>query len=311
MTSSVRRPELQLGRAARWVASLVLALASGASQQAAVQPVAFDVASVKVNPARDGDRDGNVTASQLRMTYVTLRDLIHFAYVRPNGNLRSDAEVIGGPVWLASSHFDVVATVSGMPAGLDTANTAAGAVTQSENSAINRVRQMMQTLLADRFKLAVHHEMREFPVYELAFARRDRSPGGQLRKVGVNCAELRQRALANLAAELGAPCGGFRRLMPGHFEGHGVSMELLADLLEGIVDRNVTDRTGVGGVFDVDLQFVPDQFQRRDATDDAPASVSGPSIFTAVREQLGLALNSSRGMVDVLVIDRAQMPTPD
>ena len=290
---------------------LGLALAFGASQQAAVQPVAFDVASVKVNTARDGDRHGTVTASQLRMTYVTLQDLIHFAYIRANGNLRSDAEVVGGPAWIASSHFDVVATVTGMPAGLDAANTAAGAITQSEHSALNRVRLMMQTLLADRFKLAVHHEMREFPVYELAFVRRDRSPGGQLRRVGIDCAGLRQRAPANVEAEPSAPCGGFRRLMPGHFEGHGVSMELLGDLLEGIVDRNVTDGTGVSGVFDVDLQFVPDQLQRREATDATPASVNGPSIFTAVREQLGLALNASRGMVDVLVIDVAERPTPD
>ena len=98
--------------------------------------------------------------------------------------------------------------------------------------------------------------------------------------------------------------------MPGHFEGHAVSGELLADLLEGIVGRNVTDRTGLAGVFDVDLQFVPEQVRPRDPTD-TPANVDGPSIFTAVREQLGLALNASRTMVDVLVIDRAQMPTPD
>ena len=104
---------------------LVLALASGTPEKVATQPVAFEVASVKLNTARDGDRDGDVTASQLRMRFVTLRDLIHFAYARDNGNLRSDAEVVGGPGWIASSHFDIVATVSGMPAGLDAANTAA------------------------------------------------------------------------------------------------------------------------------------------------------------------------------------------
>jgi len=273
----------------------------------AVQPLAFEVASVKLNPARDGDRDVSLTASQLRLTYATVRDLIHFAYTRSNGNLRSTAEVVGGPTWLDSSHFDIVATVSAMPATLDAANTAAGAASSAENTAIARVRQMMQTLLADRFKLAVRHEMRELPVYELAFARTDRSPGRQLQKVDVNCAALRQPAAS---PPQDTPCGGFRRSMPGHVEGHGVSMILIATLLEGIVQRNVTDRTGLTGVFDLDLQFVPDQLRPQDATD-APATGDGPSIFTAVREQLGLTLNASRGMVDVLVIDRATMPIPD
>jgi uncharacterized protein (TIGR03435 family) len=297
--------------ATRSALALAVALATGAQRPTvAVQPVAFEVASVKLNPSPDGERDVSLTASQLRLKYATGRDLIQFAYLRSNGNLRGDAEVLGGPGWLGSSHFDIVATVSNMPGALDAANTAAGATTVGENTAIDRVRLMMQTLLADRFKLVVRHEMRDLPVYELAFARTDRTLGRQFRKVEVNCAALRQSAGAGAADTPVAPCGGLRRVARGHFQGHAVSVGLLAGLLEGIVQRNVVDRTALPGVFDVDLQFVADPLRPADPTD-ALAAGDGPSIFTAVREQLGLALNASRAMVDVLVIDRAEAPTPD
>jgi uncharacterized protein (TIGR03435 family) len=288
-----------------------LLVAGTLSMEPVAQSLAFEAASVKPNVARDGERDGNIAGTRFRLTYATLGDLIHFSHTRPDGNLRNEAEVVGGPSWLHSDRFDIVATTSGMPVGLDAADTAAGAVTSSELGAIDRLRQMMRTLLADRFKLAVHHEMREIRIYELVMVRGDRTPGRRLRKVDVNCAEERQRPLSQRAAEPDAvPCGGFRRVAPGHHQGHGVSVELLADLLEGVTERNVVDRTGLTGVFDIDLEFTPYQPQPRDAAD-APIDQGGPSIFTAVREQLGLSLQPARGMVDVLVIDHAERPGPD
>ena len=88
-------------------------------------------------------------------------------------------------------------------------------------------------------------------------------------------------------------------------------MDLITNLLEGVVQRNVVDRTGLTGVFDIDLEFTPDQPQPRGAADAPLADLNGPSIFTAVREQLGLRLEPARGRVDVLVVDRAKKPTPD
>jgi uncharacterized protein (TIGR03435 family) len=238
---------------------------------------------------------------------------VQFAYQRPNGALRGDDEIAGGPSWIKSDHFDVMATLSDMPAGLDAANTAAGATTPGEMTAIDRVRLMMQKLLADRFKLTVHHESRELPVFALAMARNDRATGPQLRRVDVDCATLRQRAAPSAPQDVQElPCGGFRRLAPGHHAGRAVPWWLIVEFLEGTVDRNVIDRTGLTGAFDVELQWAPMQPQRPDAAEPAPpVDPGGPSIFAAVREQLGLRLEASRGMVDVLLIDRAEKPTPD
>jgi uncharacterized protein (TIGR03435 family) len=272
------------------------------------QPIAFDVASVKPNVSRDAERDATLTTSRLRLGYVTLRDLVLFAYQRPNGNLRSDAEVSGGPRWMDSDHFDIVAAMSGMPVGLDGVNTAAGAATASETSGIDRVRAMMRTLLADRFKLAAHHELREVPVYELVMARSDRAPGRQLHRVDIDCAARRQSK--GSPESTGRPCGGFRQISPGHYEGGAVPMQLVADLLEGVVQRNVVDRTNLTGVFDVELRFAPEQLRSPDPANPLSADLA-PSIFTAVREQLGLRLSPTRAKVDVLIIDRAERPTPD
>jgi uncharacterized protein (TIGR03435 family) len=132
--------------------------------------------------------------------------------------------------------------------------------------------------------------------------RNDGKLGPQLKKVDVDCVAQRGGG--------GAPCGGFRTMGPGHILGHGVTTSLLALFLEAPVSRRVFDRTALQGTFDVDLQYTPDRLQR--AGPGAPATdPAGVSVFTAVREQLGLKLESTKGPVDVLVIDRAEKPTAD
>ncbi len=100
-------------------------------------------------------------------------------------------------------------------------------------------------------------------------------------------------------------CGGFRTVGPGHFVGGGLTLPLLAQFLETAVSRHVVDRTGQQGMFDVELQYAPDRPER--ATNDP----SGLSVFTAVREQLGLKLESRKSPVDVLGVDHVEKPTPD
>jgi uncharacterized protein (TIGR03435 family) len=286
----------------------LLALARPHGQVSPPSPPAFvfETASVKPNPSRDGRRDANLAGGRFVMTYTTLRELITFAYPRRDGHLRYELEITGGPAWINADHFDVIAKGDGPGLGFDAANSGAGAATSSEISAVDRVRAMVRALLADRFKLTTHNELRDLPVYELRTDRSNGQLGPQLKKVDVDCVALSTSG----APASNAPCGGFRTVGPGHTLAHGVTMSMVAMFLEAPVSRNVFDRTGLQGTFDLDLQFTPDRIDRRGA--EAPAAdPNGVSVFTAVREQLGLKLESTKAPVDVLVIDRAEKPEPD
>ena len=277
----------------------------------------FEAASVKPNESRGGQRS-SLAGGRLVLTYSTLRELITVAYERQDGRVRSESEITGGPSWMNADHFDVVAKAPAGPGlGIDAGNTGAGAATSAELAAIVRVRRMLRTLLADRFKLTVHSELRDLSVYELQMDRSDRRFGPQLKKVDVDCVALRASGSIDSRG-----CGGFRATGPGHIVGHAVTMSTLAVFLEPAASRNVLDRTGLQGSFDVDLQWTPDQLRDFKASADSPPGTlprvngvpfdpSGPSIFSAVREQLGLKLESTKAPVDVLVIDRAEKPTPD
>ena len=242
------------------------------------QAPAFDTASVKPNPSRTCDRDGNLAGGRFVMTCSTLRDLIVFAYPRQDGRVRIDAEITGGPSWINSDRFDVIAKApAGQGVGVDAANTSGGGATPAVLSAIEGIRRMAQALLTDRFTLTAHHESRPLAAYEL---RIDRAPGRQLKKVD-------------------ATPRGFQTLGPGHFVGNAVTLPMLAQFLEMSVSRNVFDRTGLQGTFNLELQYAPEN------------DTNGVSIFTALKEQLGLKLDSVKAPIDVLVIDHADKPTPD
>jgi uncharacterized protein (TIGR03435 family) len=201
-----------------------------------------------------------------------------------------------------AEHFDVVAKPpEGQGLGFDAGNTGGGAATAAAVSGVDRIRAMERALLADRFKLSTHNERRDLDVYELRTDRNDGRFGPQLKKVDVDCASQRGG---------GPPCGGFRTIGPGHIVGHAVAMSLFVQFLEMPVSRSVFDRTGLQGSFDVELQYTPDRLPLRGP--EAPATdANGVSVFTALREQLGLKLESTKAPIDVLVIDRAEKPTPD
>ena len=262
--------------------------------------LAFEAASVKPNKSPNCDRDGTLAGGRFVMSCATLHELIVVAYPRQDGRSRFDTEITGGPSWLNADHFDVVAKAP-EGQGVGTAGSNAGAATAAELSAAGRMRQMVQALLVDRFKFAVHHELRDLAVYELRVDRNDGTLGPQLKKVDVDCVAQRGR---------GTFCGGFRTLGPGHIVAHGVPMSLLTTFLESPVSRNVLDRTGLQGNFDLELQYMPERLQIRGPAPPA-TDPNGVSVFTAVREQLGLKLESTKAPVDVLVIDHAEQPTPD
>jgi uncharacterized protein (TIGR03435 family) len=261
---------------------LAVTLASAATTASAqsAAAAAFEVASVRRNTSgstrSDWDREPGGGVKEIN---VTLRHLIRGAY-----SLR-DAQITGGPSWLDTDRFDVVAKA---PAGTDPRHIDA----------------MMRALLAERFQLVAHVEQREQPVYELVRAEIDGAPGPRLRS-RPDCANRQ----AGVDAQGKNPCGGFL-FGPGRLTIRGMDIGAVASHLSD--ERIVIDRTGLQGDFDIDLEWTPDQMPRTDAAlpPDVPRPrPDGASLVTALREQLGLRLQPSRALVEVLVIDRIEQPT--
>jgi uncharacterized protein (TIGR03435 family) len=266
------------------------ALALG--QQPATLPT-FDVASIKPNRSADIGSYFGAPRGQLTATNVTLWELVRNAY-RLQG-----FQIVGGPEWLLADRFDVVAKPAGEPA--------------PEQLAL-----MVQALLAERFRLAVHRETRELPVYELRLAAQAGVRAAGLQPSTTDCAAITARGGG--APPSAPPPAGVRpacgiRTQPGRMIAGGVTMARLAGTLSVFAGRIVIDRTGLEGGYDFDLAWTPDRVsQEAPPPGVAPlpaADPNGPSLFTALTEQLGLKLESGRGPVEVLVIDHAERPTPD
>ena len=246
------------------------------------QEPSFEVASVRVNTS--GSPISRMAAptgtGRFEVTNAPVRMLILNAYGLPGFQLT------GGPSWIDSVRVDVVAR-------------AATTVTRDEIS------RMVRGLLAERFNLAVHREQREMPVYSLVVARDDRRLGPRLHASTTDCAIA--TAAGGAAPQL--PSGQLlctTRMSPASINAGGMTMARLAQTLSGIVGRVVTDETTLLGTYDLQLTFAPEQPPPPGAS--TPANPDAPSIFAALQEQLGLKLNTRRGMVDVLVIDRVDPP---
>jgi uncharacterized protein (TIGR03435 family) len=261
--------------------------------QSALNAPVFEVTSVK--PSKPGSRLRFVPGSPGRftMTNVSVRTLVQNAY-----QLLQDAQVVGGPNWLTSERFDVVAKAAGNPSP-------------------DEMALMLRALLAERFKLVAHTETRELPMYALVLARRDRKLGERIRPTAVDCSKVRDNANGRLTNPSQVDdrmfCG--IRFSPGNVVAGGISLSQLGERLAPFVDRAVVDRTGLAARFDLNLEWTPDQWRtaqvQNDGLQPAPTNPGGPSLFTAVQEQLGLKLESARGPVDVLVIDSVSQPLPD
>ena len=266
----------------------------------------FEVATVKLNKSGDNRIGiGFAPGGRFRATNVPLRELIAAAY--GESQPLAAFQITGGPKWIETDRFDVVGKAPGDPQ-------------PGPNGPPPVMFAMMRNLLADRFKLTAHRETKEFPIYALVPARADGKLGPQLRPASTDCAALMAATRARGGPPPQAPgermpCG--MRLFPGNLSGGGTSMAQLANVLARFVNRTVVDRTGLTGNYDVDLQWTPDQMPqgRGDLPPGAPqlppVDPNGPSIFTAVQEQLGLKLDAARGPVQVLVIDRVERPTED
>lgn len=254
----------------------------------------FDVASVRPNKSGDGPFVIVGLSNQIRTlngrftaTNVTVQLLIQSAYQMPL------VRVVGGPAWLASERFDIAAKAP-------------------DHSSPAVMRSMVRGLLSERFRLRVHTQKRESSVYTLTMARRDGRLGPRLRQSDSDCiAAANSPSLATPTIpnpNAPAPCGnGGGR--PGFIRGRGLALSYLAFSLTQSVGRVVIDQTNLTGYYDYELQWTPEG--PSDARSDTPNAGTGASLFTALQEQLGLQLNSGHAPIDVLVIDRAEKPSPN
>jgi len=274
-------------RASAAIAFLLSTLAAFA--QSGPQP-AFEAASIKVNKSGEvGGRFGGRTG-QIVVTNYTLRDIIRNAY----GLQRY--QIVGGPDWQAQDRFDITAKA---PEGTPQAQMLA----------------MMQALLADRFRLRTHRETRDLPIYALIVARSDRRLGPKMQPAGFDCGAL---AAARSRGENPPPpppvgerpaCGA--QATPGRLMVGGYAMSDFARNLAGFAGRPIVDRTGLSGTYDFELLWTPDEPPPAGVTLPPWYDPNGPSLVTAVQEQLGLKLDATTGPVDVLVIDGAERPSED
>ncbi|MGH8123257.1 MAG: TIGR03435 family protein, partial [Rudaea sp.] len=258
--------------------------------QAPTPAPAFEVASVKQNTSGSIIADQNFANGRYTATNLSVFALIAIAYA-PMPRSR----ISGGPGWINADHFDVLAKTDG-------------------NASQGQLPAMLRSLLAERFKFAAHTEKRDADVYDLTVARNGQLGSG-LRHSTANCTPVDAPPATGQATVARCPAGTY----PGRIAATAITLPMLARLLMPWVDqREVRDHTGLDGRFDVELSFTPDRAPRLppNAPDDLRRAVeaidpNGPSLFTAVQEQLGLKLESTKAPVEVLVIDHVEHPTPD
>lgn len=247
----------------------------------AIAPLSFEVSTIKQNKSgssgsSSNSRDGRFTASN-----TTLKNVLQYqAYGIP------ESRILGGPPWIGSQRFDIEAKTD--------------SAVLERLQALNRdqrrleTRAMFQQLLADRFKLAAHWETRDLPIYALVVQKKGPSLSPSKEPEGHS---------GTSASD-------------GRFTAKGLTLGQLADALTQELSRElgrvVIDKTGVQGRYDFALKWTPETGAPlvNNGTDaSAPPPDTGPSIFTAIQEQLGLKLESAKGPVQVLVIDHVEMPS--
>ena len=259
----------------------------------------YEAASVKPNKSGvQGSSIRRFPGGRLQATNMPLRALITFAYQLQPFQLVED------PGWIRNETFDIVAKMEGDPPPV------------MPGSGPDPHMVAMRTLLAERFNLAVHRETRQMDIYELVLARPDGKLGPALKPTTQDCAAM-------LAAARGGPppgpapgpnspvvCG--MRGLPGRLVAGAMPMALLASNLSGQVQRIVIDRTGLSGGWDFEITFAPERPLNPPPGVEFPAAdPNAPSLFTAMQEQLGLKLQSTKGPVEVLVVERVEQPISD
>lgn len=268
----------------------------------------FDVASVKPNKSNDEPQSnfplgpGDVyvpSGGYFSATNYSLFSYILFAY-KITGH-QMDALQSQLPGWVLTDRFDIQARVKGNPTK-------------------DQMRLMMQSLLADRFKLAAHHETRQVPAYGLRLLKPGKTgPQLQPHPSGAACSATPPSASdasppLTAAGKFPALCGGIFNMpptAPGRWRigARNVPLSVIATALGLPLGRPALDQTGLRGNFDFALEWTPETGDPMPPNADFQPDPSGPSLFGALKSQLGLKLEPQKSPVDVFVVDRIEHPS--
>jgi uncharacterized protein (TIGR03435 family) len=275
-------------------ACLALLMADWLCGQSGTQPLTFEVASIKPNTGDDHRFFIQIQpGGGLRTTGSTLKMLLTLAY-----DVR-EFQISGGPGWVNTDRFDIVAKAERSAAAENVPDDPRKMTDEQRKTVADQMRERLRALLADRFQLTIHRETKEQSVYALV--------------VGKSGSKLQESQMKEGNAGRGRMMMG-----RGQFSGQGVALQMLTQSLSSQLGRPVIDRTGLKGNFDFKLEWTPDPGQSGGpfgggpppgADAPPPPDPNGPSIFTALQEQLGLRLESQKGPVEMLVIDKVEKPS--
>jgi bla regulator protein blaR1 len=312
---------------ARAKTSAPLSTALSEARDATTAAPKFEVASIKPHKSSDLRKNpmffsiiGRPNDGRFYATGTTLRMLIRLAYDV------QDSQMLGGPSWINRDRFDIQAKAD--------SSVDAELRKLAPDQARPLKEHMLQSLLADRFKLTLHRETRTMPIYALVVAKN--GPKLQESKITGVAPRGHERA--------GGPGGPMMRVRFGGAEqemtSQGAAITFLAQVLSQQLGRTVVDKTGLTGRYDFTLKWTADMSHGQILGGPPPAGgpefgastaaagsgqsmagpppgpgssdsadTSGPSIFTAIQQQLGLRLKPEKGPVEVLVIDHVERPT--
>jgi len=242
---------------------------------------AYDVVSIKQNKSGSGSMSISGEANSFKGTNLTLTNLLINSY-----DIRAEL-IYGLPAWTRSARFDIYAKIVNPD------------MEQMHKLTNEQRRAMLLAVLKDRFHLQAHLETKTLPVFDLTVA-----TGGP-KFTGATGADTHAAMVKN-----GLTTGGSMLVNNGELTANAVPLSSLTYSLSGEVGRTIIDKTGLTGKYDFELKWTPEGAAASGAdngqTDDQN---SASSLFTALQEQLGLKLQSSKGPVETLVVDHVEMPS--
>jgi uncharacterized protein (TIGR03435 family) len=243
-------------------------------------PDTFEVASIKLgDPLANGTSMGFQNGAGFKLENGTLKQIVQYAY-----NLR-EFQLTGVAGWMISERYNILA--KGV---LDEGPSTYLAMNDKQRAAgFALIRKRLQNLLADRFHLAIHNETRDLPIYALVVAK------------------------SGLKMESNtSPDGSPQSMMTNRsvFKATRASLDQIAENLAGVTGRPVRNETGLTGFYDLKVEWTPDAAPAAPGAPDKPVeTATGPTLFTALQEQLGLKLEAKKGPVEIVVVDRAERPS--